>query len=113
MQVGITGFRSFPLGQVSDSSQKELLLAREMFELACLLAVEDNDPSSFERHFAQVKPFYFDFTCVRFFFSPLVSLTHWGFDCMIRLSRLRRCAWMRPGSIVVSLRPTGDSCTSS
>jgi 26S proteasome regulatory subunit N12 len=62
LKVGITGFQSFPLGQASNSSQKELLLAREMFELACLLAVEDDDPNSFERHFAQVKPFYFDFT---------------------------------------------------
>jgi len=40
--------------------KKELLLARETLELACLLSIRSKDTLSFERHVAQLKPFYYD-----------------------------------------------------
>eukprot|EP00026_Physarum_polycephalum_P011718 Phypoly_transcript_11959.p1 GENE.Phypoly_transcript_11959~~Phypoly_transcript_11959.p1 ORF type:complete len:266 (-),score=33.02 Phypoly_transcript_11959:84-881(-) len=41
--------------------QKELLLAREILEHAVLLSVKTKDIPAFERYFAQVKPYYFDY----------------------------------------------------
>jgi len=42
-------------------ARKELLLARETFELAVYLAVRQKDVNAFERYVAQLKPFYFDY----------------------------------------------------
>lgn len=39
---------------------KEQLLARDTLELACFLSIRRKDPSSFERHVAQLKMYYSD-----------------------------------------------------
>jgi len=44
----------------TEEDTKELLLTREIFELASLLSVKLKDIPSFERHIAQVKRFYND-----------------------------------------------------
>jgi len=43
------------------SQQKELLLAREILEHAVLWSVKSKDIPAFERYFAQVKPYYYDY----------------------------------------------------
>jgi len=40
--------------------KKELMLARETLELASLLSIRNKDTVSFERHVAQLKPYYYD-----------------------------------------------------
>lgn len=45
----------------SPQLQKELLLAREILEHAVLLSIKMKDIPAFERYFAQVKPYYFDY----------------------------------------------------
>lgn len=45
----------------SPQLQKELLLAREILENAVLLSIKAKDIPAFERYFAQVKPYYFDY----------------------------------------------------
>jgi len=45
----------------SDSASRELLLIREVLEHAVLLSVKLEDIPSFERYFAQLRPFYFDY----------------------------------------------------
>lgn len=45
----------------SPQVQKELLLSREILEHAVLLSVKAKDIPAFERYFAQVKPYYFDY----------------------------------------------------
>jgi len=40
--------------------KRELMLARETLELATLLSIRSEDIKSFERHVAQLKPYYYD-----------------------------------------------------
>jgi len=44
--------------------QQELLLAREVLELAALLSVKMKDIPAFERHISQLKTYYYDFASV-------------------------------------------------
>jgi 26S proteasome regulatory subunit N12 len=43
-------------------AKKQLLLAREVLELATLLSLADKDEEAFERYINQVKPFYNDYS---------------------------------------------------
>jgi 26S proteasome regulatory subunit N12 len=42
-------------------TQKQLLLARETLEIATLVSIEARDFAAFERHVAQLKPYYVDY----------------------------------------------------
>jgi 26S proteasome regulatory subunit N12 len=41
--------------------KRQLLLARETLELATMVSVQDKDVAAFERHIAQLKPYYSDY----------------------------------------------------
>lgn len=47
-----------PAGLDSNTSSQERELARKIFEIAVLLSVQTNDTQSFQRHMAQLKPYY-------------------------------------------------------
>jgi len=54
---------SFPSSTVnSDNEKQQLTLSREILEYGALLSVQLKDIPSFERYFAQVKPYYYDFS---------------------------------------------------
>jgi len=60
LKVLITKLHGFVPEASGEDVTKELLLTREIFELATLLSVKLKDIPSFERHIAQVKRFYYD-----------------------------------------------------
>lgn len=54
----------FDFSEIDDSTKKMLLLARETLELAVLFSIQNKDLDSFERHIAQLKPYYYDYRYV-------------------------------------------------
>jgi len=64
LKIGLTQL-SIPLSGSKNADspqlQKELLLAREILEHAVLFSVKSKDIPAFERYFAQVKPYYYDY----------------------------------------------------
>ena len=65
LKVKLTTFASLPpLYEPSAHAADELALAREVLEQAVLLSVAQRDAAAFERHFAQLKPYYADARCV-------------------------------------------------
>merc|ERR1711988_968374 len=60
----MTAFSALPPGGDAESAtlQQELLLAREILEHGALLSVRMHDIPSFERHVAQLKVYYNDFS---------------------------------------------------
>jgi 26S proteasome regulatory subunit N12 len=62
LKVGLTQLSiPLPTAKTVAASQKELVLAREILEHAVLLSVKAQDITGFERYFAQVKPYYYDY----------------------------------------------------
>ncbi|PXF44148.1 26S proteasome non-ATPase regulatory subunit 8-like [Gracilariopsis chorda] len=53
-----------PATQVTAAAIPDIALARDVYELATLLSVKEEDEVSFERHVAQVKTYYVDFADV-------------------------------------------------
>ncbi|CAN8075445.1 unnamed protein product [Agarophyton chilense] len=53
-----------PATQVTASAIPDISLARDVYELATLLSVKQEDDVSFERHVAQVKTYYVDYAGV-------------------------------------------------
>ncbi|KAL4519487.1 hypothetical protein Ndes2526A_g01907 [Nannochloris sp. 'desiccata'] len=49
-----------PLYQPSANAQQQLILARDILELAVLSSVRQNDDAAFDRNFAQLRPYYLD-----------------------------------------------------
>lgn len=64
LKIMMTTFSCLPLGTNTNSPQaaKELLLAREINEMGVYLSVQKEDMDAFERHIAQLKIFYSDFS---------------------------------------------------
>ncbi|XVE90495.1 hypothetical protein DITRI_Ditri20bG0082200 [Diplodiscus trichospermus] len=61
LKVLLTKFRSLPpLFENTPNAVNELLLAREIYELAVVLSVKSEDQDAFERDFFQLKPYYTD-----------------------------------------------------
>eukprot|EP01006_Ploeotia_vitrea_P046918 TRINITY_DN67072_c3_g3_i1.p1 TRINITY_DN67072_c3_g3~~TRINITY_DN67072_c3_g3_i1.p1 ORF type:complete len:314 (+),score=192.79 TRINITY_DN67072_c3_g3_i1:137-943(+) len=62
IKIALTGFDLMP-PFVGDAklTAKLLASARETFEIASLLSVTQGDVKAFERNFAQLRPYYFDF----------------------------------------------------
>jgi len=60
LKIAMTQFSFLLPGQTSPTTQKELILAREILEIAALLSIRNKDEKSFERHIAQVKTYYND-----------------------------------------------------
>jgi len=57
LSLPLPGSKNTDAGQL----QKDLLLAREILEHAVLFSVKSKDIPAFERYFAQVKPYYYDY----------------------------------------------------
>uniref|UniRef100_A0A6N2JZX1 CSN8/PSMD8/EIF3K domain-containing protein n=1 Tax=Salix viminalis TaxID=40686 RepID=A0A6N2JZX1_SALVM len=61
LKVLLTGFRSLPpLFENTPDADKELTIARDVYEHAVLLSVKIGDQEAFERNFFQLKPYYTD-----------------------------------------------------
>eukprot|EP01083_Nonionella_stella_P075088 203918_1 len=65
IKIGLLDFKLIPpfTGEV-ESTQTQLTIARQAYELACLLSVRQRCFEGFERHFAQLKTFYFDYSTI-------------------------------------------------
>lgn len=64
-QMSMMGFSSMPgTKPAAESDVKELMIAREAYELGCLVSVELEEIEGFERHFALVKSCYADYASV-------------------------------------------------
>eukprot|EP00295_Goniomonas_pacifica_P021354 CAMPEP_0175869308 /NCGR_PEP_ID=MMETSP0107_2-20121207/35893_1 /TAXON_ID=195067 ORGANISM="Goniomonas pacifica, Strain CCMP1869" /NCGR_SAMPLE_ID=MMETSP0107_2 /ASSEMBLY_ACC=CAM_ASM_000203 /LENGTH=267 /DNA_ID=CAMNT_0017187333 /DNA_START=11 /DNA_END=814 /DNA_ORIENTATION=- len=63
LKIALTSFQSLPgSGDLTAATAtQELLVARETYELASMLSILNKDIPQFERHFTQVKTFYFDY----------------------------------------------------
>lgn len=61
LKVALLEFQLVPPFTAAEN-EKQLLLAREVWEQAIFLSIAMEDVSSFERHVAQVKPFYYDYS---------------------------------------------------
>jgi len=62
LKLQLINFKLFPPFDAPEPVyKKQLLLAREVYELAVVLSLKVKDFPSYERHIAQVKPFYFDY----------------------------------------------------
>jgi len=61
LKIAMTQFSFLLPGQPTPNTQKELMLAREILELAALLSIYNKDEKGFERHIAQVKTYYNDY----------------------------------------------------
>jgi 26S proteasome regulatory subunit N12 len=66
LKIGLIQFQLLPPFDTSsaaslNSTKKQLLLARESLELAIFLSVKQADSDAFERHMAQVRPYYQDY----------------------------------------------------
>jgi len=61
LKIAMTQFSFLLPGQPTPNAQKELMLAREILELAALLSIRNKDEKGFERHIAQVKTYYNDY----------------------------------------------------
>ena len=59
MRIDLTFFEHLP--PVSPVDMRECILAREVYEYACFLAVEKEDIEQFERNFTVVKTYYDQF----------------------------------------------------
>jgi 26S proteasome regulatory subunit N12 len=64
LKIVVTKFPSLHPLRTEDISPKELLLARETYELATLLSVKAEDIPAFERHIAQTKTLYNDYSVI-------------------------------------------------
>jgi len=61
LKLQLIHFNLVPPFDDMNTAKKQLLLARATAEYAVMLSIEARDVNSFERHIAQVKPYYFDF----------------------------------------------------
>ena len=65
LQMAMMSFKSMPGTKVaSESDVSELLIAREAYELGCLISIGLEEIEGFERHFALVKSCYTDYAAV-------------------------------------------------
>lgn len=65
LQMAMMSFKSMPGTKVaSESDVNELLIAREAYELGCLISIGLEEIDGFERHFALVKSCYTDYATV-------------------------------------------------
>eukprot|EP00741_Cyanophora_paradoxa_P002055 tig00000545_g1991.t1 len=63
LKIAMTQLQSLPTAgqKQSPTLQQELLICREILELASMLAIRMKDIPAFERHIAQLKTYYFDY----------------------------------------------------
>lgn len=65
LQVAMMSFSSLPGTKIaSESNVQELLIAREAYELGCLISIGLEEIEGFERHYALVKTCYCDYASV-------------------------------------------------
>lgn len=65
LQMAMISFTSMPgTKAASESNVQELQVAREAYELGCLISIASEDIEGFERHFALVKSCYTDYAGV-------------------------------------------------
>jgi len=65
IKMAMMSFKSMPGTKVaSESDVSELLIAREAYELGCLISIGLEEIEGFERHFALVKSCYTDYAAV-------------------------------------------------
>jgi 26S proteasome regulatory subunit N12 len=63
--MAMMSFGSMPGTKIaSESNVQELLIAREAYELGCLISIELEEIEGFERHYALVKSCYTDYASV-------------------------------------------------
>ena len=62
LRIDMTFFENLPPANPVD--QRECILAREIYEYACFLAVEKEDIEGFERNFTIVKTYYDEFSTI-------------------------------------------------
>ncbi len=65
LQIAMMNFTSMPgTKAASESNVQELQVAREAYELGCLISIASEDIEGFERHYALVKSCYTDYAGV-------------------------------------------------
>ena len=62
LKIALVGFPSLSFTSATAPDPKELLLTRETYELATLLAVRAEDTAAFERYLTQAKGLYSDYS---------------------------------------------------
>ncbi|CAM9242918.1 unnamed protein product [Sphacelaria rigidula] len=62
LKILITSFESLPpLGRDGPEATRERTLVRDVMEVAVFLSAREGDEAGFQRHMAQLKPYYMDF----------------------------------------------------
>lgn len=60
LQVALTKLVFLPAGEII-ASKNELLIARDVLEIAVQYSVANKDVTAFERYMSQLKCYYFDY----------------------------------------------------
>lgn len=77
-----------PFTEPEVTVRKKLLIARETLELGAQLAIDCKDAASFERHFAQLRPYYSDYKHILPVSARQLPLTGASLLCLLSQNRI-------------------------